>query len=220
MFIFLSEHGPQIYETVRHNCSLERRSCTEPRGGHADHSSVDVPGSSRRFTGPSAYSPVKGSDSTKADYESNYATVTFSAVQPSFVKSYSTQNMEALGWKGEEEDELCHSLGAVNLDSPEEDNVYHNWRKAKCPKSHPGSVSCATPPMPRYQHKANDCKQPDYSVQAWVMDGMKETVDSSIYAQPKEAPGCLKNRLAKIIFKGQAERQSPPLSAHSSTDSQ
>lgn len=219
MFIFLSEHAPQIYETMRDNCSLERRSCTEPHGGHADQSSVDVQTSSRRFTGPSAYSSVKGSDNTKVDYESNYATVTFASMQPSLAKLYSTQSMEALGWKGEE-GELCHSLGAVNLDSPEEDNIYHNWQKAKCPKPYPKSVSCATPPMPRYQHKANDCKQPDYGAQAWVMDGMKETVGSSICAQPEEAPRCLKSRLAKIIFRGQAGRQSPPLSAHSSTDSQ
>lgn len=219
MFIFLSEHGPQMYETMRNNCSLERRSCTEPSGGHVDQSSVDVQAPSRRFTSPSPYCPMS-SDNTKVDNESQYATVNFTAKQPSLVKSYSAQSMEALEWKGEEEDDLCHSLGAVNLDSSGEDNIYHNWQKAKCPKPYPGSVSCATPPMPRYQHKANDCMQPDDGAQAWVMDGMKETAGSSICAKSKLAPGCLKNRLAKILFKGQAQRQSPPLSAHSSTDSQ
>lgn len=115
LFIFLSSHGPAICDTIMDNCSQKKKkSSSEQAGVQAEQSPSLV---TRSLTAPSSFSRAEAPDNSKAAPE--YATVSFVGRQPPAAK---------------QEDHLCRSLGAVNLEGAEEGAVYHNWKKAKCPK--------------------------------------------------------------------------------------
>lgn len=188
LFIFKSLLGNEIYQTIIGNCSVKKNSSTEPPSVHTDQTPIPAP---RKLTGPTSYSPVEVSDATEVVPE--YATVAFKTKVPSSTDQYSMLNMEAMQWDSKEEDQLCHSLGAVNLECTGEAGIYHNWQKAKCPNPPPVSVSCSS--------AGNG-----YDTHEWVNEELEESSQSR-YSTGTHSQ-CIRKRLAKLIFKGQAERQS------------
>lgn len=192
-FIFESPCGKEIYRSIIDNCNSDRESSSEPPGLHADQSPSPA---TRRLTGPSSCRPAEASDSPKVFPE--YATVAFRGRLPSSAVQNSTVSKEVLEWDGKEEDQLCHSLGAANLESTAEGGIYHNWQKSKCPN----------PPLASASHSPADaqCQPPagnGYGLHEWV-DGELEGSSGLSIRGPSQS---VKNRLTKLIFKGQRERQ-------------
>lgn len=102
-------------------------------------------------------------------------------------------SMEASQSDGYEEDQLRHSPGAVNLKCTAEAGIYHNWQKAKCPNPIPASVPCSS---------AGNA----YGTNEWVNEEVEESSQSRFSAGTHSWH--IRKRLTKLIFKGQAERQS------------
>lgn len=136
MFIFLSRHGPQIYQTILKQCSVKRRSSVQPlsdnKRSFVDQSPAYLPTTTDLPAGPPVHNPADASADTEEDH---YSTIndTSSLKWLSLVKPYLSNSMEAVGEEGEDEDEVCHSLEAVNLDDVTKDNIYYNLRKATPP---------------------------------------------------------------------------------------
>lgn len=193
MFIFQSLDAKKIYLSIIDNCSLERKSSYEPPDVRADQSPVRA---TRRHTASSSCKPARASD--KATIASEYATISFRGIKPSSAVQYSTVSKDVSEWDAKEEDQLRHSLGAVNLESTADCSLYHNWQKAKCPNP-PLASDSHSPANAQYQPPAgNGC-----GAQEWVNEELGGDIGPSIHA-PSQGN---KNRLTKLIFKGQAERQ-------------
>ncbi|XP_074504394.1 docking protein 3 [Sebastes fasciatus] len=248
VFIFLSTHGPQIFQAISKQCSLERRSSFQPLSRHR-----------RSFSDVSPIIlPVHSDSDVSADKEdesdNHYATINDTPVLN--VKQLSLCEPQ-LSFGEEDDGKRCHSLDALNLDIMG-DSIYYNVRRAtppmirgddfkpvidsECtysdvkvhPKLHPlpplppitlPQFVPIAPPKPRYQRQppANNI-QPGYNAQSQPVDDMKEmeeAINSSTNVTPSEAHGSFKQRLAEIISKDLAKFQPPlPSRAGSPTFSQ
>lgn len=137
MFIFLSRHGPQIFQAILKQCSVERGPSVQPLSVHraslCDLSPVVLPATT---TGPPVYNPADVSADTDDESANHYSTIDASAQHVkrlSPVKPYLSNSKEAVGEEGEDEDERCYSLEAENLDNAMEDSIYYNLRRATPP---------------------------------------------------------------------------------------
>lgn len=116
---------------------MERRSSIQPLSVHIDQSLVNLSTTTNQPAGPPVDNPAEVSADTEDESANQYSTINDTSLlnerQLSFVKPYFSNSKEALGEEGEEEEELCHSLEAVNLDNLMEDNIYSNLRRATPP---------------------------------------------------------------------------------------
>ncbi|XP_054453738.1 uncharacterized protein dok3 [Anoplopoma fimbria] len=132
VFIFLSRQGPQIFQFISKQCSVERRSAVQPlivhRRSLCDLSTVIVPTTPCWPAAPPVHSPA---EDESADHYSTIDDRRRSKVDEkrnSFVEAHFS-----VGEKVEFEDERCHSLDAVNLDNFMDDSIYYNLRRATPP---------------------------------------------------------------------------------------
>ncbi|XP_042349617.1 docking protein 3 [Plectropomus leopardus] len=252
VFIFLSRHGPQIFQNISRQCSVESRSSPQlpslRRRSLSDLSPVILPTTTSCPAGAPVYSPAE--DEFANHYSTINDTPVLKAKHLSLIQTHRSNSREAVGEESVDEDKLCHSLEAVNLDNVMEDNIYYNLRRATPPMTrhdefkttadseviyaavvtNPQPPPCTpapqTPPRPRYQRQppVNNYMQPGYNAQAQAVDDMKEmeeAISSSTQFAPTEAPGSFKHRLAEIISKDLAKFQPPlPSGAGSPTFSQ
>nr|XP_046261753.1 docking protein 3 isoform X2 [Scatophagus argus] len=139
LFIFLSRHAPQIFQTIVKQCSVESSPPVQPlsirRRSLRDQSPVNLPTTTNQPTGPPAYNPADASADIDDESDSHYSTINDTSLlkRQSLVNPYLCNSREAVGDEGEEEDEWCHSLEAVNLDNLMEDSIYSNIRRATPP---------------------------------------------------------------------------------------
>lgn len=137
MFVFLSTHGPQIFQAISKRCCVERSSSVQSlhRRSLSDQSRVILPTTTTTTwsSGPAAvYSP-----DTEDESDNHYSTINdIPALNPEWVSLFE-QLSNSRGNVGKDQEERCHSLDAVHLDKVQEDNIYYNLKKA-------------TPPMSRY----------------------------------------------------------------------
>lgn len=188
LFIFKSTLANEIYQTIINKCSLKKNSSTEPASVHTDQPPIAAP---RKLTGPASYNPAEVLGTTTVSPE--YATVSFKTKLPSSTDQFSMLSMECSQWDSKEGDQLCQSLGAVNLESTEEAGIYHNWQKAKCPNPPFTPVPCSS------AGNGNDTHE-------WVSEEPEESRQSRF--SPDTHSQRIRKSLAKLIFKSQAARQS------------
>ncbi|XP_039974911.1 docking protein 2 isoform X2 [Xiphias gladius] len=155
LFIFLSTYGPQIFQAILEQCSVERSSSVQPlsinRRSLYDQSPVIPPTTTNQPAGPPVYHAADVSADTEDESADHYSTIDDTSVlnlkQQSVVKPYLSNSKEAVGEEGEDEDEdeaeyeyeyededeQCHSLEALNLDGDMDDNLYYNLKRSTLP---------------------------------------------------------------------------------------
>ncbi|XP_035017360.2 docking protein 2 [Hippoglossus stenolepis] len=130
LFIFLSPHGPEIFQIILERCSVERSSSAQAFN-ISRRWSCDQSPSTYTFppaaAGPPVYNPADVPVDAEDDSTVHYSTINYNGLN--LVKLSKSQ--EAVGDVGE--DELCYSLGSVSLDGDTEDNIYYNWRRSTPP---------------------------------------------------------------------------------------
>ncbi|XP_044060399.1 docking protein 1 [Siniperca chuatsi] len=133
VFIFLSRHGPQVFQAILTQCSVERESSIQPFSVHrrslSDQSPVILPITSNWPSG-SVYNPAAVSADPDDGSANHYSTINDTSV---LVKPYLSNSKEAVGDEGKDEDERCHSLENISLNNAMEDNIYYNLRRATPP---------------------------------------------------------------------------------------
>lgn len=179
MFIFQTHHGPRIFQAIAEQCLLDKEA------SECRRSLPDV------------------CDSDDRSVDDHYATCAPSSGDSmnhlGLIKPYLSSSKEEVGEEGEDEEERCLSLEAMNWGDDMEDSIYYNLRRAT-----PSPIRNTDPPNLDFIH-------PGYNTHA--LDEAKETEDagsSSARAVPMEAPGSFRQRLAEIISKDLAKLQ-PPL---------
>ncbi|XP_034739832.1 docking protein 3 isoform X1 [Etheostoma cragini] len=138
LFIFLSKHGLQIFQTISKQCSVERSSPGKPLSLHrrslSDLSPVILPSTTNWPSGAPIYSSAV-SDDIEDESDNHYSTINDTPERKlkrlSLVETYLFKSKEDVG--EEDEDERCHSLDAVKMDNIIDDNIYCNLRRAKPP---------------------------------------------------------------------------------------
>lgn len=130
VFIFLSRHSSQIFQTILKQCSVERKSSSQPLSDHTDQLPVDDPITTNQLAGP----PSADTEEDSAVHYSTINTSLLNARQLSHDKPYFSNSKEASREEeDEEEEELCHYLEAAHLNIPMEDNLYYNLKRAPRP---------------------------------------------------------------------------------------
>ncbi|KAK5865005.1 hypothetical protein PBY51_016201 [Eleginops maclovinus] len=137
VFVFLSEYGPQIFQAISDQCSMERRSSGNPhRSSLIELSTSILPTRTNWCPDPLVYNHADVD--TEDESATQYSTINYNPVldvrRLSLAEPHSN---EPFGEEGEEE--RCHSLDAVNLGNVMEDDIYYNLRRA-------------TPPMIRHNN--------------------------------------------------------------------
>ncbi|XP_070693192.1 docking protein 3 [Pempheris klunzingeri] len=143
VFVFLSKWGPQIFQAILKQCSVESKSSFQPLSAHrrslSDQSPVMLPTTTNQPSAPPIYNPADVSADPEDESADHYSTINVSVpnvTQPSLVKPYLSNSKEAVGEESEDESGRCHSLDALHLDSVMDETIYYN-------------LSRATPPMTR-----------------------------------------------------------------------
>lgn len=128
---------------------MERKSSIQPHGANIDQSSVNHPTTTKPPAGPPIYHLAEVS-AMQDDSDEHYSTINHTTPPNlkhlSFVKPHFFNSKEALGVESEGEDELCHSLEAVNLDNVTDDSVYSYVKVATPPiiRQHPFKIKVDT----------------------------------------------------------------------------
>ncbi|XP_072252561.1 docking protein 3 [Leuresthes tenuis] len=140
VFTFLTQHGPEIFQAIVRQCSVQRKQSVQPLSihrGSCDMSSVVPPVTNNWVASPPVYNPADFH--TEIESGSHYSTIIKSSVQnvrhPSLIKPGLSSSKEALGKEAddEDEDERCQSLEGINMDNFMEDGTYCNWRRGTPP---------------------------------------------------------------------------------------
>lgn len=142
VFNFLSRSGPQIFQAILKQCSVEAKSSFQPlsrpthRRSLSDQSPVTFPTTTSQHVAHHVYNPADVSADPKDESDSHYSTINdpvLKVKQSPLIKPYLSNGMEAVGDEGEDEDERCQSLDSAYLDRTVEDNIYYNLRRATPP---------------------------------------------------------------------------------------
>ncbi|KAM9356760.1 docking protein 3 [Symphorus nematophorus] len=139
VFVFLSRHGPQIFQTILEQCSVEKKSPSVRRRSLSDQPVINLPTTTNQPAAPPppVYNPVDVSADTEDESANHYSTINETSLlkvnRLSLVTPYLSNSKEAVGEEDEDEAERCHSLEAVNLDNLTEVNIYSNLRRATPP---------------------------------------------------------------------------------------
>ncbi|KAG8004150.1 Docking protein 3 [Nibea albiflora] len=131
LFIFLSRHGSEIFQTILKHCCAERKSSakslSDNRKSYMGQLPVHPPTTTEK--------PAAAAD-TEDESANHYATINDTArnvKQQPVVKPYLSTSMEDVREEGEDEDTRCHSLEAVNLGNLMEEDIYCNLRRVTPP---------------------------------------------------------------------------------------
>ncbi|XP_074530911.1 uncharacterized protein dok3 [Halichoeres trimaculatus] len=139
VFIFLSKHGPQIFQAILKQCTREKMPPVQQLSVHrrslSDQSSVSLPNKTNQSP-TSAQSPpedfVDGKDEESANH---YSTIKDTPMQKlkrlSLVKPFFYNSKESVG--DEDDEERCHSLDSLNLNDVMEQNTYCNFVRPLLP---------------------------------------------------------------------------------------
>ncbi|KAM3612583.1 uncharacterized protein V6R79_010530 [Siganus canaliculatus] len=129
VFIFLSKHRLQIYQTISERCSRGGTSSTPPVSAHrrsfSDQSPADLP-----LPSPPVYHSADFAACTKDELDDHYSTINdaplLSLKRLSLVQPFRSNSSEPVMEHQDHMDECCHSL---DLDHLMQDNVYDNIRR-------------------------------------------------------------------------------------------
>ncbi|XP_035525543.1 docking protein 3 [Morone saxatilis] len=134
VFIFLSRHGPQIFQAISEGCSVEKSSVKPLRGSVIYQLPVTLPTITNQPSGPPVYNPADVLADSEDDFD-HYSTINDPSIvkvkRQSLVEPFPSNIREAVGQ--EDEDERCHSLDPVNLVNLMDDSIYYNIRRATPP---------------------------------------------------------------------------------------
>ncbi|XP_027865653.1 docking protein 3 [Xiphophorus couchianus] len=168
VFTFLTRDGPQIYQTLARQCSLQKKQDAQPSGikkrPSFDASSVALPTTVGQNDAPPIYSLVRVRHDKEDSSVSQYATINLLPSEESMkhlclIQPYLSGSKEEVGEESKEEeeeenqeeeeiegeDDRCHSLEAVDEDSDTNDSIYYNLRKTTPPlmrKTEIGEFQC------------------------------------------------------------------------------
>ncbi|XP_070769883.1 docking protein 3 [Enoplosus armatus] len=202
VFIFLSRHGPQIFQAILKQCSVERMSSVQPFSVHrrslSDQSPIILPTTSNWSSGSPVNSLADVTADTEDESDNHYSTINDTSVQNvkrlSLVKPYLFNSKEALGDEGKDEDGRCHSLENVNLNIVVEDTIYYNLRRA-------------TPPMIR-----KDQFKPETGDSECIYSDLKIPFSSPLPQPVLQPPPCpLPQSVASVPPKPRYQRQPPAI---------
>ncbi|XP_034546119.1 docking protein 3 isoform X2 [Notolabrus celidotus] len=139
VFIFLSRHGPQIFQAILKQCTTDKKPPVQQLSVHrrslSDQSPVILPTKSNP---PAAGSNVQSPADYFADKEeesmNHYSTIKDTTMpklkQLSILKPCFYNSRESVG--EEDDDERCHSLDSLNLNVMEQ-NIYSNYMRPTPP---------------------------------------------------------------------------------------
>ncbi|XP_060904646.1 docking protein 3 [Labrus mixtus] len=139
LFVFLSRHGPQIFQAILKQCTVEKGPSVQQLSGHrrslSDQSPIVLPTRTNLPSVPPVQSPAKSfadkEDESAAHYSTINDTSKIKLKQLSVLKPYFYNSKESVG--EEDDDERCHSLDSLNLNNVLGQNVYCNLMRATPP---------------------------------------------------------------------------------------
>ncbi|XP_041846588.1 docking protein 3 [Melanotaenia boesemani] len=250
VFIFLTQHGPEIFQAIVKQCSLEKERCVQHRSANRQSlyeisppsppRNVVLPLPTHWLAASPAYNPTDATtdmEDKSACHYSNSNDASIQNTEQSFLIAPSLSgSKEALVEEDEDEDEVCSSLEAMQLENIMEDSLYYNLRKHTPPltrKTEMANSDCIYSEVAKYDFSSDpqpffstlplpqppllppvdDYTELEHSTQALDEDEMTETkedIGSCACVTPSEATGTFKQRLAEIISKDLAKFQPPP----------
>ncbi|XP_043982106.1 docking protein 3-like [Gambusia affinis] len=166
VFTFLTRDGPQIFQALARQCSLQKKQGAQPtsvkKRPSFDASSVALPATVGQTDASPIYSLVRVRRDKEDSSDSQYSTINLlpseeSLKHPCLVQPYLCGSKEEVGEETKEEeeeleeeetegeDDRCHSLEAVDEDRHTNDSIYYNWRKTTPPlmrKTEIGEFQC------------------------------------------------------------------------------
>ncbi|KAG7518770.1 docking protein 3 [Solea senegalensis] len=132
VFIFLSTRAPEVFQIILEQCYAVGSSSVQPlsidRGSLCAQSPDVLPTPTNQPAAPLVYSSADVSAQTE-DKPANPCSSNDTAVPNVMPLSHISNSREAVRDEIEEEDEQCHSLEALHLDSDMDDNIYYNLRR-------------------------------------------------------------------------------------------
>uniref|UniRef100_A0A669CYL6 IRS-type PTB domain-containing protein n=1 Tax=Oreochromis niloticus TaxID=8128 RepID=A0A669CYL6_ORENI len=173
VFMFLTQHGPQIFQTISKQCTVERNTAVQPpsanRRSLIEPFPTPPPATAHSFVDPSIYSFADVSADTEDKFASDYPIYDDPVQQ---VKQLSLKppllgSNEAVGEEAEDEDEQewCHSLEALNMDTIIEDSIYCNLRRGTPPlmrKAEADNSDCIYSGIKKVNSLTNLQQEPSY----------------------------------------------------------
>ncbi|XP_012719654.2 docking protein 3 [Fundulus heteroclitus] len=139
VFTFLTSAGPEIFQAIVRQCSLQKKSSVQPSSVRKrfsfDTSSLAPPAPAGHVP---AYGPVGVPPDTEDSSVCQYSTINvpsegsmkhLSLIQP-YLSSSKEEVREGCEEEEEDEEDRCHSLEAAYQDSNTEDSIYYNLRKS------------------------------------------------------------------------------------------
>uniref|UniRef100_A0A1A8FDL1 Docking protein 3 n=3 Tax=Nothobranchius korthausae TaxID=1143690 RepID=A0A1A8FDL1_9TELE len=230
VFVFLTQNGTEIFQTIAHQCSVKKDVSVQ----YLQRTSVPVvvppvvlPAAAAQVPAPPALTDREDGD-TEDRSVCEYSTISVPSVEG--VKHLSLISKELME-EGEDEEERCHSLDALDQERNREDSIYYNLRRAShpsiretqtaapdCTYSFVGKQTFSSDSDQCVDYKpfnlqlsaADDSERRAYGTQE--VDDMKEDEDatgSPTHIGPKKALGSFKHRLAEIISKDMTKFQPP-----------
>ncbi|XP_007561642.1 docking protein 3 [Poecilia formosa] len=163
VFTFLTREGPQIYQALSSQCSLQKKQGARPCGvkkrSSFDVSSVTLPAAVVQTDAAPIYSLVQVRRDKEDSSASQYATINRPSEESMrhlcLVQPYLSSSKEEVGEESKEEeeeeeeqeeeevveeeeeaegeDDQCHSLEPVDEDGDTKDSIYYNLRKTTPP---------------------------------------------------------------------------------------
>ncbi|KAK2849337.1 hypothetical protein Q5P01_009171 [Channa striata] len=204
VFIFLSPHGPLIFQTILEKCSGKRRPSVQSHNVHrrslCDMSFVNLPTAPDRLTDPPIYSFAGVPADVQDESDDHYSTI--NVMQLSFVNPDVSDSSVAVGMEGDDADEQCHSLENLKLDNDVDDIIYYNLERA-------------TPPLIRRDHFEPEIDDPeciyaDVKREKCPSDPQLEPVPSAPPQPTLQPPPCLLYQTVSYTpLKPRYQRSSP-----------
>ncbi|XP_005719735.1 docking protein 3 [Pundamilia nyererei] len=173
VFMFLTQHGPQIFQTISKQCTVERNTAVQPpsanRRSLIDPFPAPPPATAHSFVDPSIYSFPDVSADTEDKFTGDYPIYDDPVQQ---IKQLSLKppllgSNEAVAEESEDEDEQewCYSLEALNLDNNIEDSIYCNLPRGTPPlmrKAEADNSDCIYSGIKKVNSLTNLQQEPSY----------------------------------------------------------
>lgn len=171
--MFLTQHGPQIFQTISKQCTVERNTAVQPpsanRRSLIDPFPAPPPATAHSFVDPSIYSFPDVSADTEDKFTGDYPIYDDPVQQ---IKQLSLKppllgSNEAVAEESEDEDEQewCYSLEALNLDNNIEDSIYCNLPRGTPPlmrKAEADNSDCIYSGIKKANSLTNLQQEPSY----------------------------------------------------------
>ncbi|XP_071314545.1 docking protein 3 [Trachinotus anak] len=209
VFILLTRHGSQIFQSILQQCSVQKSSPAKPlvnkRRSLCNQSPVFLPTPTNRPAAPPVSNPADVSADTEDESDDHYSTIDYPFKPLLLVKTHLSNSKEAVGEEGkdehEDEDERCHSLEALSLDG-DMDDIYYNLRKS-------------TPPVVRKDHLKpetdnSECIYSDVKTSDSPSNSQLQPFSSPLPQPVPQPPPCpLPQSIPYILPRPRYQRQPP-----------